>query len=112
MRPYVSLGRRGHRFDSLREVLDPTLCRVELVDTELVELLAALPQRDRLVERDLSLLEARHDRLELALEFLVRRFLSQLSLRRRPRRPRRGCAHPPPAATRRRLRCRGRSRSR
>src|SRR3954453_2164392 len=99
MRPYVSLGRRVHRFDPLREVLDPTLRGVELADAQLVEQLATLPERDRLVERDLPLLEARHDRLELALEFLVRRFLSQLSLRRRLRRPRRRCAHPPPAAT-------------
>src|SRR5205823_3290827 len=50
--------------------LDLALRGVELDAAEAVELLAALPKRDRLVERGLAALEPLHDLLELALRRL------------------------------------------
>ena len=46
------LGEPG-RLAARAQLLDPALRAVELRDAELVELLAALPERDRLVEGDL-----------------------------------------------------------
>src|SRR5581483_11676101 len=67
------VGRR--RFArAARELLDLSLCGVELAAAEGVELLAALPQRERFVERNLAALEALDDLLELRLGLLERRF--------------------------------------
>src|SRR5436190_7747621 len=52
------------------ELLDLALRAVELCRAEPIELLAALPERDRLVERDLPALEAVDDELELPLGLL------------------------------------------
>src|SRR6266540_338923 len=68
---------RGLRlFDPLRELLDLPLRRVEPLAAEVVQLLAALPERDRLVERRLPVLEALHDQLQLLLRVLERQRVS------------------------------------
>ena len=56
-----ALGLDG--FDPAGELLDPALRRVELRRAEAIELLAALPERDRLVEARLAALEPLDDRL-------------------------------------------------
>src|SRR5207247_2015242 len=86
------------RLDAASEVLDLPLRRVELAEAQAVQLLAALPQRYRLVERSVAALEPLHDLLELALCRLERRLTrhgrrtSRRRLRRRSARPTR----PPP----------------
>ena len=55
------------RFDPAGELLDPALRRVELRRADAVELFAALPERDRLVEARVAALEPLDDRLQLAL---------------------------------------------
>src|SRR5829696_8189018 len=60
------------RFLSARQLLDAAVRGVELLAAELVELLAALPEPDRLVERRLSGLEALDDFLQLFLRALER----------------------------------------
>ena len=60
-----TLGLDG--FHSACELLDATLGRVELGRADGIELLAALPERDRLVEARLSALEPLDDRFQLAL---------------------------------------------
>ena len=59
-----------YSFDPAGELLDPALSRVEPRRAEAVELLAALPERDRLVEARLSTFEPLDDRLQLALGVL------------------------------------------
>jgi hypothetical protein len=59
------LGPNG--LDPARELLDPALRRVELGRADAVELFAALPERDRLVEARVAALEPPDDRLQLAL---------------------------------------------
>src|SRR5689334_4634777 len=59
-----------NRFDSPCELLDTALGGVELGRADGVELLAALPERDRLVEARVAALEALDDGLQLALGFL------------------------------------------
>ena len=59
-----------NRFDPACELLDTTLRRVELGRADGIELLPALPERDRLVEARLSALEPLDDRLQLALGVL------------------------------------------
>ncbi len=70
------------------QLLDLALCGVELRAAERVQLLAALPEGDRLVERNLAALEAFHDLLELRLCLLERRlrFAHPRSRRRQSRR--------------------------
>src|SRR6476469_2018826 len=63
-----ALGLDG--FDPAGELLDTALRRVELGRADGIELLPALPQRDRLVEARLSALEPLDDRLQLALGVL------------------------------------------
>ncbi len=63
-------------FDPLGQLLDPALGRVEPLPAELVEVLAALPECERLVERRLPVLEALDDLLELLLGVLEGRSLS------------------------------------
>ena len=53
-------------FDALRELLDPAVRGVELGRADAVELLAALPERDRLVEARVAAFEPLDDRLQLA----------------------------------------------
>src|SRR5262249_26489814 len=64
---------RGLADVSPRELLDLALGGVEPGRAEPVELLAALPQPDRLVERHVAALQSLDDRLELALCGLERR---------------------------------------
>src|SRR6266550_8892571 len=52
------------------ELLDLAVRGIEFLRAEAVELLAALPQRDRLVQGDLAALEAVDDRLQLPLRVL------------------------------------------
>src|SRR5205085_5039962 len=54
------------------QLLDPPVRRVELAEAEAVELLAALPERDRLVQARLAALEPLDDALELPLGGLER----------------------------------------
>src|SRR5438093_6069529 len=77
------LDRRGHAADLTRFVvvcraasqfLDPALRAVEPLPAEAVELLAALPERERLVEVDVAALEPLDDLLELLLRLLECRF--------------------------------------
>jgi len=56
-----------------RELLDPPLRGVELRPAEGIELLAPLPQLERLLERRLPVLEPLHDLLELHLRLFERR---------------------------------------
>src|SRR5207247_4311287 len=58
------------RFDSPSELLDSALSRVEPRGAEPVELLAALPERDCLVEARVPALESLDDALQLALRLL------------------------------------------
>jgi len=59
-----------NRLDAACELLDAALRRVELRRADGVQLLAALPKRDRLVEARVSALEPLDDRLQLALGLL------------------------------------------
>jgi hypothetical protein len=68
-----------HRFDAACELLDATLRRVELRRADRIELLAALPEGDRLVEACLAALEPVDDRLQLALGFLEGRLAQRAS---------------------------------
>ena len=61
------------------ELLDLALRRVELRAAERVQLLAALPERDRLVERNLAALEPLDDLLELRLRLLEGRLCVSLT---------------------------------
>ena len=63
---------RARLLGSACELLDPALGGVELRLAEGVELLAAFPQLERLVERRLPALEPLHDLLELGLRLLER----------------------------------------
>src|SRR5688500_3903292 len=74
-------------FDPLRELLDPALGRVEPLAAELVELLAALPERERLVEGRLPVLEALDDLLELLLCVLERLLAHRVSSTIAPKPP-------------------------
>ena len=58
-------GESRGRLGAPRELLDPPLRRVELGRAEAIQLLAALPERDRLLEPGLATLEALDDPLEL-----------------------------------------------
>src|SRR5207247_5065731 len=58
---------RARFLGALRELLDLPLRTVELLATEAVELLTALPEGDRLLERGLAALEPVDDLLELRL---------------------------------------------
>ena len=58
------------RLDAARQLFDLALGAVELLAAERVELLASLPERQRLVERGLALLEPLDDLLELGLRLL------------------------------------------
>src|SRR5688500_20399580 len=74
-------------FDPLRELLDPALRRVEPLPAELVELLAALPECERLVERRLPELEPLDDLLELLLGVLEGRLVHRVSSTVAPKPP-------------------------
>src|SRR6185437_1481160 len=63
---------RARLLGSARELLDPALGGVELRLAEGVELLAAFPQLQRLVERRLPAFQALDDLLELGLRLLER----------------------------------------
>jgi hypothetical protein len=75
------------RFDAAGELLDAALRRVELRRADRVELLAALPERDRLVEAGLAALEPLDDRLQLALGVLERGFAQRVSFTVAPKPP-------------------------
>src|SRR5204863_1582866 len=64
-------GRDPHIRGSLRQLLDLALGGVELLGAEAVELLAALPERERLVEAGVAALEPLDDLDELLLGLLV-----------------------------------------
>src|SRR5215204_5557315 len=66
----------GVRSSPPNQLLDAAVRGVELLAAELVELLAALPELDRLVERRLSGLEALDDFLQLFLRALERHVTS------------------------------------
>src|SRR3954449_10371281 len=78
---------RASLLDPARELLDLALRAVELLAAERVQLLAALPQCERLVERRPTVLEPADDLLELRLGLLERQL--RLTHRVRPRRVRR-----------------------
>jgi hypothetical protein len=75
------------RFDAARELFDATLRCVELRRADGVELLAALPERDRLVEARLAALEPLDDRLQLALGFLEGGLAQRVSFTVAPKPP-------------------------
>src|SRR6266545_4682346 len=77
------LGLRGLR--AARKLLDLPLGSVELAEAELVELLAALPEADRLVELRVAALQPLDDLLELPLSVLERRLRTHST--RAPKRP-------------------------
>src|SRR5215204_889320 len=66
----LSRLRGTHCFHPAGELLDLALRRVELVGAEAVELLASLPERDRLVQVGLPALELLDDPFQLALSLL------------------------------------------
>ena len=107
-----------NRFDPACELFDPALSRVELRRADGVELLAALPERDRLVEARLSALEPLDDRLQLALGVLEASARSARVLDASPRsrrcraRRRPACRSRPRSSSGRSRRLCGRSRSR
>ena len=76
-----------NRFDPACELLDAALCRVELGRADGIELLAALPERDRLVEARLSALEPLDDRLQLALGVLEAELAQRVSSTVAPKPP-------------------------
>jgi hypothetical protein len=75
------------RFDAAGELLDPALGRVELRRADGVELLAALPERYRLVEAGLAALEPLDDRLQLALGILEGGLAQRVSFTVAPKPP-------------------------
>jgi hypothetical protein len=75
------------RFDAAGKLLDPALGRVELGRADRVELLAALPERDRLVEARLAALEPLDDRLQLALGVLEAELAQRVSSTVAPKPP-------------------------
>ena len=76
-----------NRFDSPCELFDAALRGVQLRGADGVELLAALPQRDRLVEARFPALEPLDDRLQLALGFLEGRLAQRVSSTVAPKPP-------------------------
>ncbi len=80
-----ALGLNG--FDPAGELLDAALRRVELGRADGVELLAAFPERDRLVEARLSALEPLDDRLQLALGVLEAELAQRVSSTVAPKPP-------------------------
>src|SRR5581483_10329984 len=66
-----SLPRWARRVDPLRELLDLALGGLELRRAESVELLAALPELERLVERGVAALQPFHDAAQLLLCLFV-----------------------------------------
>ena len=74
-------------FDAASEFLDAALCGVELRGADGVQLLAALPERDRLVEARLSALEPLEDRFQLALGLLERGLAQRVSSTVAPKPP-------------------------
>jgi hypothetical protein len=76
-----------NRFDPAGELLDAPLRRVELGRADGIELLAALPERDRLVEARLSALEPLDDRLQLALGVLEAELAQRVSSTVAPKPP-------------------------
>ncbi len=70
-----------------RQLLDPELGRLEARDARAVQLLAASEERDRVVDGDVSTLQARDDILELLLQ-LLERTLAPLARGTRSRRSR------------------------
>ena len=83
----LSQGLGFGRFDSARQLLDATLGRFELRRADVIELLAALPERDCLVEARLAALEPLDDRLQLALRFLERGLAQRVSSTVAPKPP-------------------------
>jgi hypothetical protein len=75
------------RFDAAGELLDAALRRVELRRADRVELLAALPERDRLVEAGLAALEPLDDRLQLTLGVLEGGLAQRVSFTVAPKPP-------------------------
>src|SRR4029079_12599268 len=67
--------RRGPVIWSAGELFDAAFGRLEQARAAPVQLLAALPESDRLVHADLAALECANDLLELAAELLERRGL-------------------------------------
>jgi hypothetical protein len=80
-----TLGLNG--FDPACELLDTALSRVELRRADGVEVLAAFPERDRLVEARLSALEPLDDRLQLALGVLEGGLAQRVSFTVAPKPP-------------------------
>src|SRR6266508_5074097 len=80
------------RFHAPGELFDTALCGVQTRGAEAVELLASLPERDRLVEACLAAFEPLDDRLELALGVLEARLAHRVSSTRAPK-------PPPPSST-------------
>ena len=68
-----SLSSGASRVDSRRELFDLALRGVELADAETVELLAAFPELQRLVEGRLAALEPLDDLGQLLLTSVVER---------------------------------------
>ena len=82
---WLTLGLNG--FDPACELLDAALRRVELRRADGIELLAAFPERDRLVETRLPALESLDNRLELALCVLEAELAQRVSSTVAPKPP-------------------------
>jgi hypothetical protein len=76
-----------NRLHTAGELLDATLRCVELRRANRVELLSALPERDRLVEARLTALEPLNDRLQFALGFLEGELAQRVSSTVAPKPP-------------------------
>ena len=75
------------RLDPPCQLLDSAVGRVELLGANAVELLAALPERDRLVEAGFAALEPLDDRLQLALGVLEGGLAQRVSFTVAPKPP-------------------------
>ena len=69
---------RCHARAVARQLLDPELRRLQTLDAQAEQLLAASEEGDRVVDRNVAALEPRDDVVELALELLERPLLAQL----------------------------------
>src|SRR5829696_986282 len=83
----ILTGFRGGSFDALRELLDLALGRVQLPTAEAVQLLAALPERDRVVQTRVPALEPLDDLLQLSLRRLEGRLVAHRVSLTVPRKP-------------------------
>ena len=82
-RPTLGLN----RLDALGELFDAALRGIELGRADAVELFAALPEHDRLVQGRVAALEPLDDRLQLALRLVEGELAQRLSSTVAPKPP-------------------------